>query len=154
MIFRQADTVDITNIQFVRNSVKENVLSDPALVPDTDVEKYINKRGRGWVCMEGINMVGFCIADLVDDNIWALFVLPEYEGKGIGTELHKLMLDWYFSQNKTLVWLSTQQASRAERFYRKSGWKEAGAYGKNEIKFIMTQERWIAMATKCNPEKR
>ena len=145
MIFRQAETADITNIQFVRNSVKENVLSDPALVPDADVEKYINNRGRGWVCVDDGNMVGFCIADLVDDNIWALFVLPGMEGKGVGSRLQQLMLEWYFNQNKTLVWLSTQQASRAERFYRKSGWKEVGPYGNNEIKFTMSKQDWDSL---------
>lgn len=145
MIFRQAATSDIHSMQNIRLAVKENVLSNPALVTDADVEKYINKRGRGWVCMEGRNMVGFCIADLADDNVWALFVLPGMEGKGIGSRLQQLMLDWYFSQNKTLVWLSTQQASRAERFYRKSGWKDAGLYGKNEIKFTMSKQDWIRL---------
>ncbi|MCY7422609.1 MAG: GNAT family N-acetyltransferase, partial [Chitinophagaceae bacterium] len=117
MIFRQADTTDINSMQKIRHAVKENILSDPALVSDADVEKYINNRGRGWVCVEDGSIVGFCIADLVDDNIWALFVLPGMEGKGIGRKLQHLMLDWYFRQGKTMVWLSTQQASRAERFY-------------------------------------
>ena len=58
-------------MQLIRNAVKENVLSDPALVPDEAVEKYINQRGKGWVCLVDKTITGFCIADLIDDNIWA-----------------------------------------------------------------------------------
>ena len=142
MVFRHAETSDIKNMQLIRNAVKENVLSYPALVPDEAVEKYINQRGKGWVCLDLGIMAGFCIADLIDDNIWALFVLPAMEGKGIGRKLQTIMLDWYFTNDKQLVWLSTQKNSRAEKFYRLTGWKEAGPYGKNEIKFTMSKENW------------
>ena len=61
-------------------------------------------------------IVGFSIADLIGNNIWALFVDPDYEGCGIGKKLHSLMMDWYFSQTDKTVWLSTAPASRAEGF--------------------------------------
>ncbi|PTT75355.1 GNAT family N-acetyltransferase, partial [Chryseobacterium sp. HMWF001] len=32
--------------------------------------------------------------------------------------------------------------TRAEIFYRKSGWTENGVHGKNEIKFEMTYNNW------------
>ena len=143
MVFRHAETPDIKNMQIIRNAVRENVLSDPALVPDTDLEKYINHRGKGWVCFDEGRMAGFCIADLIDDNIWALFVLPGMEGKGIGKKLQTIMLDWYFNHDKSTVWLSTQKDSRAERFYRLTGWIEEGPYGKNEIKFTMNKQDWL-----------
>ncbi len=142
MLFRHATSSEIPAMQVVRHSVKENILSNPLLVTDADVDDYINRRGKGWVCMIENKVVGFSIADLQEDNIWALFVLPEFEGKGIGTRLHCLMMDWYFSQQKTSVWLSTEAQSRAEAFYRKVGWKEDGLYGKNEIKFVMTAGDW------------
>ena len=50
MIFREVSVDDIQQMQVVRNAVKENRLSNPALVPDKDVEEYITKRGKGWVC--------------------------------------------------------------------------------------------------------
>ena len=87
-------------------------------------------------------IVGFAIADLEEENIWALFVDPEFEGMGIGKELHKLMLDWYFSTGKKYVWLSTEPNTRAAEFYRKHGWREAGLHGEDEIKFEMTSLEW------------
>lgn len=140
-IYREAESTDIKQIQTVRHLVKENTLSDPALVPDSDCEEYINVRGKGWVCEVEGKIVGFVIADLKDHNIWALFIDPEFEKKGIGKQLHDMMLDWYFNQTQQTVWLGTAPGTRAEGFYRKAGWKEAGMHGK-EVKFEMSFEDW------------
>jgi len=50
-------------------------------------------RGKGWVCKVDGEVVGFAIVDLKEHNIWALFLRPEFEGMGIGKELHRLMID-------------------------------------------------------------
>jgi len=142
MIFREALVSDIQQIQVVRNAVKENTLSNPALVPDAAVEVYITNRGRGWVCVIADEVVGFSIADLEENNMWALFVHPDYEGKGIGKVLHDKMLDWYFEQTKETVWLGTAPGTRAAQFYRMQGWKEVGLHGKGEIKFEMDYMAW------------
>ena len=142
MIYREATIRDIAQIQFVRNAVKENMLSDPALVPDKDVEEYITKRGKGWVCEVDEKIVGFSIVDLVDKNVWALFVHPDFEAMGVGKKLHQVMMDWYFIQTKEKIWLGTEPKSRAETFYRMQGWKEVGIHGKGEIKFEMDFFTW------------
>lgn len=129
-------------MQTVRHSVKENVLSDPRLVADKDYENYITVRGKGWVCEADDEIVGFAIADLKQNNIWALFVKPDYEKSGIGRKLHEMMLDWYFIHTHKTVWLSTAPNSRAEAFYRTAGWREVGVHGKGEIKFEMSFNEW------------
>jgi len=145
MNFRVAEIKDIPQIQVVRNLVKENRLSDPILVPDNDVEDYITRRGRGWVCDINGHVVGFAIADLVDNNIWALFIHPDFEKSGIGKKLHDEMMNWYFSQTDKTVLLGTSPKTRAELFYRKAGWKETGMHGKGEIKFEMTKDEWRSL---------
>jgi GNAT superfamily N-acetyltransferase len=142
MIFREACILDIPQMQIVRNEVKENTLSDPALVLDNDYVDYLTNRGKGWVCEIDNQIVGFAIADLKENNIWALFVKPEYEKKGIGKQLHNMMLDWYFKQTKETIWLSTAFNTRAEKFYRMQQWTEKGIYGTKEIKFEMTFDNW------------
>jgi len=142
MKIRTAEVKDISQIQVVRNLVKENRLSDPALVPDSDVEDYITRRGRGWVCEIDGRVVGFSIADLVDNNIWALFIHPDFERIGIGKKLHDEMMNWYFTKTDKTVWLGTSPQTRAELFYRKAGWKEVGVHGKDEIKFEMSKDEW------------
>ena len=142
MLFREARITDIPQIQVVRNSVNENMLSNSALVTDNDCENYLVNRGKGWVCEIDGRIVGFAIADLLDHNVWALFVQPGFDKKGIGRKLHDDMLDWYFSQTDSTVWLSTAANTRAEKFYRKAGWKEVGMHGKGEIKFEMSKADW------------
>ncbi len=148
MIYREADIKDIAQIQFVRNAVKENVLSDPALVPDNDVEEYMTKRGKGWVCEVAGNVVGFSIVDLVQNNVWALFIHPDFEAKGIGKKLHQLMMDWYFLQTREKIWLGTDPNSRAYEFYKMQGWKEVGKHGKIEVKFEMDFRTWCDSGNK------
>lgn len=143
MIIREAVIQDIKQIQLVRNSVTENVLSNPDLVTDQDCEEFLTQRGKGWVCEINNEIVGFSIADLKDNNIWALFLKPEFEKQGIGKQLHDIMLDWYFSKTKNTVWLGTSPKSRAEKFYRKAGWTETGIHGKGEIKFEITYKDWL-----------
>lgn len=142
MIFREAQLGDIKQIQVVRNSVTENTLSNPDLVTDKDCEEFLFSRGKGWVCEIDGQIVGFSIADLEDNNIWALFLHPDYEKRGIGRKLHDMMLDWYFAQTEENVWLGTSPGTRAEAFYRKSGWTEIGTHGNGEVKFEMTAEDW------------
>ena len=68
-----------------------------------------------------------------------------YEKKGIGKMLHDLMLDWYFSQTNTTVWLGTSPNTRAEGFYKKAGWVRVGHHGPDEIKFEMTYQNWKSL---------
>ena len=142
MIYRESEITDISQMQFVRHAVKENRLSDPALVPDKDVEEYMTKRGKGWVCETDKTIVGFAMVDLIENNVWALFVHPDFEARGIVKKLHGIMMDWYFVQTKERIWLGTEPKSRAEKFYRMQGWKEVGVHGKGEIKFEMSFDTW------------
>lgn len=143
MIFRTAKLSDIKQMQVVRHLVKENTLSNPDLVPDKDVAYYISERGKGWVCEVDGRVVGFSIIDLLEKSVWALFVDPEFAEKGIGKELHRLMIDWYFQQTKDKVVLGTAPNTRAERFYPLQGWIQVGSYSNGETKFELTYQRWI-----------
>lgn len=149
MHFREAIPADIPQMSAVRLAVKENTLSNPALVTETDYLDHISRRGKGWVCEIEDRVAAFAIVSLADNNIWALFVLPGYEGRGIGSRLHKDMLNWYFKQTSTTVWLSTAAGTRAEMFYRKAGWREAGNYSAIEIKFEMSAAEWKALSLTC-----
>jgi len=148
LTYREAQVADIGQLMRVRMSVKENVLVNTNLVTPKDCEDYILHRGKGWVCETGDLIVGFAIADLKDHSIWALFVQPDWEGKGIGKTLHDQMLHWYFAQTKETVWLTTAPHSRAEMFYRKSGWTETGRKPNGEIRFEMSYCNWMKTGSK------
>jgi len=142
MSIREAIITDIPPIQVVRNSVKENTLSNPNLVTDEDCREFMFDRGKGWVAEINNEIVGFAIADLKEHNIWALFLHPDFEKQGIGKQLHDTMMDWYFNQTQETVWLGTSPGTRAEIFYQKAGWKVIGTHGNGEVKFEMTYADW------------
>lgn len=141
-MLREARLTDIPQMQRVRVSVKENTLSNPGLIKEKDYREYLSERGKGWLYEEDNVVVGFAIIDRVDNNVWALFIHPVSERKGIGRSLHKAMLDWYFSKTSDTIWLSTAPYTRAEKFYRKAGWKQNGFQPNGEIRFEMNIEDW------------
>ena len=142
MVFRVATLDDIPQIQVVRNAVRENRLSDPGLVTDADCADFLTRRGKGWICIIENTVAGFAIVDMQEHNIWALFVHPDHEALGIGKQLHRLMLDWYFTQTSEPVWLGTAPGTRAEEFYQRQGWQRTGVVNKGEVKFEMHRENW------------
>lgn len=142
MIFREALLTDVKQLYAVRLSVKENRLPNPDFISEREYEKYLMHFGKGWLCETDGQVVGFSIVGLSQRNVWALFVRPEYEGKGIGRQLHDLMLDWYFQQTTETVWLGTGPNTRAESFYRNAGWRDAGKRPNGEIKFEMSVQDW------------
>lgn len=110
----------------VRLAVRENVLSDPSRVQPADYTELLTGSGQGWVALVDGRLVGFGIADAANRNVWALFVMPGFEGRGIGRRLHDELLDWLFAVGAGPAWLTTEPGTRAERFYREAGWQDAG----------------------------
>jgi len=123
MIFREATIEDIPALFEIRLSVTENVLSDPLKVTPEMCADYLSVAGKGWLCEVEGEAVGFCVASLRDTSIWALFVKPGYEGRGIGTRLLKLATGWLFGMGASRITLSTGANTRADRVYESQGWK-------------------------------
>jgi GNAT superfamily N-acetyltransferase len=145
MNFREATIQDIPQMHTIRIAVKENILPDSTIISAEDYVNFLTVRGKGWVCEIENEIVGFAIIDLKEKNIWALFVHPAHERKGVGKRLKQIMLDWYFENNDEPIWLGTSPGTRAENFYRRAGWKDVGKRANGEIKFEMTKEEWKNM---------
>ncbi|MES2047338.1 MAG: GNAT family N-acetyltransferase [Pseudomonadota bacterium] len=120
--YRQANIQDIPSMSAIRLAVKENVLSNPARVTHQMYLDYLELIGRGWVCENNGEIIGFSYAAKEDSSIWALFVRPESEGLGAGKALLALAAEWLFSIGNTTVTLGTSAHTRADRFYQRQGW--------------------------------
>ncbi|HEX8957561.1 MAG TPA: GNAT family N-acetyltransferase, partial [Burkholderiaceae bacterium] len=115
LLFREASGADIPAIMAIRLAVKENRLSDPGRVTARMCADYLDKLGRGWVCEQAGAIIGFSYADNTDGSIWALFVLPEWEGRGAGKGLLQRAVDWLFAQGWNELKLGTAAGTRADR---------------------------------------
>lgn len=139
MIFRRATESDIDAIFVVRFAVKENVLSNPARVTREMCIDYLDKLGRGWVCEIEGRVVGFSYAARADHSIWALFVLPDFEGRGVGKALLNAAVDWLFEIGAERVILSTEANTRADRFYRAQGWTRGEMKDDVEVRYALSK---------------
>jgi GNAT superfamily N-acetyltransferase len=120
---RTAIAEDIPELQRVRASVRENTVPDYSVITDESVRDHLESLGRGWVHEAGGRIVGFAIANRDEASIWALFVEPEFEGRGIGRALHDEMIAWLRSSGLRAVTLGTDPGTRAATFYEAAGWK-------------------------------
>ena len=144
---RVAARDDFPAMHRIRIAVRENVLSDPARVRPSDYAAILDSGGRGWVAEVDGRMAGFAVADLARSNVWALFVDPGFEGRGVGRRLHDTMMDWFFAAGADRVWLGTDPGTRAEGFYRSAGWRLAGREPNGEVRLEMSREEWVARVT-------
>lgn len=135
MLIREATSNDIPSIFDIRFSVIENVLSDPKKVTVEICNDFLNRRGKGWVVEVDETVAGFSIASLEDGSIWALFVRPGFEGRGVGRELLKKAKDWLFAAGASEVHLTTEPGTRADGFYSKQGWSRGETTPEGEVRF-------------------
>lgn len=142
MHVRPATLDDVPEMHRVRVRVRENRLADPASVQPHHYRAMLAERGRGWVAELDGRVVGFAVVDLSRSTIWALFVDPETEGRGVGRRLHEAMMDAVFA-HADRAWLSTDPGTRAERFYRTAGWRYVGHEANGEARYEMSRSEWL-----------
>ena len=128
MRLRPALASDWPVISELRLSVRENRLNNPAAVTQAMYDEYIEEIGRGWVAELDGRIEGFCIAR-DDGYIWALFVRPGFEGRGLARALMAECTAWLVGLGVSRAELETGAGTRAEAFYRRGGWREVGRNG-------------------------
>ena len=130
-MIRRARPEDHTRVTEIRNSVTENVLSDPRRVT-IEMYKWFEQNPGVWVWEEDGRILGFSAADTRDGTIWALFIDPAHEGRGIGQRLFEKACDVLRQSGHCTASLTTQPGSRADRFYQAAGWKVTGTSERGE----------------------
>ncbi len=124
-MIRRATNHDIARIVEIRAGVSENTLSDPSKVTLDDINWFIANPGI-FVWEENGEVAGFSAADTRDGFIWALFVDEQYSGRGIGRALLERACQTLKSAGCERIRLTTDPATRAERLYRRAGWRLIG----------------------------
>jgi GNAT superfamily N-acetyltransferase len=129
--YRIASTADIPAMHKVRLAVRENRLIS-MVITEQHYATEIETTGRGWVAIENDAVLGFAIGNQRTGNIWALFVDPAHERRGIGRQLHDTMVQWLFQQSLAKLSLGTAPGTRAAQFYETAGWTFVGLHPDGE----------------------
>jgi GNAT superfamily N-acetyltransferase len=135
--FRQANSDDIPAMSVIRLAVRENSLADPNRITRQMYEDYLELLGRGWVAEIDGDIVGFAYADKINSSIWALFISPNHEGKGLAKRLLNMATVWLFDQGQECVRLSTGMRTRADRFYALQGWTRERVEGSDAFYLLV-----------------
>jgi GNAT superfamily N-acetyltransferase len=127
---REALGADMPGITRVRTSVVENLLTREQLaargITEASIAASFLAESKGWVAARSGEVVAFSIADRASNSIFALFVLPQWEGRGLGSRLLELALDWLWANGADRVWLTTGPETKAAQFYERRGWVATG----------------------------
>jgi GNAT superfamily N-acetyltransferase len=133
-MLRAATRTDIPRLVEIRAAVRENRLADPSRVTLADYEWFIgNATIHVWDA--GGQVQGLSAGDPRTGSIWALFVDPPYEHRGIGRALLCAACADIRSAGHAVATLSTETGSRAERFYVRNGWVAKGRDPRGEMVF-------------------
>lgn len=141
MRVREAVDADIPAMHAIRMDVRENTLSDPSWLTLDVYRAHLGNAGasNSWVCEHDGRILGFSVARKAQADIWALFVDPAHEGRGIGRRLIAAATEWLFAQGVDTVSLSTTPDTRADAFYRANGWQRGELTDKGEVMFHLAR---------------
>jgi GNAT superfamily N-acetyltransferase len=136
---REAASDDLAGIYRVRTSVTENSIRPERLermvATGSSITGSPKRDAKGWVAVRRGEIIGFSIAHQTSGSIFALFVLPGYERRGLGLRLLDAASAWLWDNGADLVWLTTQPNTRAARFYERFGWTCSGFEANGELRF-------------------
>ncbi len=134
---RPALLSDIPAIFRVRTSVRDNHLSIEQLsqmgITEEAVAEMIAASACAWVVVVDDEVVGFSMIDIDDASLFAAFVLPAFEGRGLGKKLVAAAEAELFRHHGE-IWLETGRNTRAAGFYRSLGWGNEQDIGNVDIR--------------------
>jgi GNAT superfamily N-acetyltransferase len=144
---RPAQTADIDALFDIRTSVVENHQSREEIAAlgitpesiaqmlDTDCRAWVAEMNAPSLDLPAHRLAGFAIANATEKTIFGLFVLPAYEGRGIGRSLLQSAENWLWAAGCEEIWLVTGNDPnlRAYGFYLHLGWIAAGVEAAGEF---------------------
>ncbi|HYG86530.1 MAG TPA: GNAT family N-acetyltransferase [Azospirillum sp.] len=142
MYVREAKQDDVEILFHIRTSVKENHQSREEIaalgITPESVSRMLESDAKAWLCEIDGCPAGFSMAKSSERTVFALFVLPEYEGRGAGRALLRAAEDWLFGQGIAEIWLTTgaDESLRAPGFYRHLDWHPVGREEDGSIRYI------------------
>lgn len=114
-------TIDDIEYRYKNAFTRENLRKREKIITDPERnEKFI-------IAKDGDRVVGMCYA-VIEENknqLQAIYILPEYQGKGVGTRLWNTILA-FFDKTKDIYVEVADYNQKAIGFYKKLGFVDTG----------------------------
>lgn len=140
---RRAAKADATEIMDVRLSVTENALApnrmkELGIHAESIAEMLGESHCAHCAVLEG-RVVGFSMGDLAAGSVFALFIRPEHEGRGLGKKLLEATVRDLWRQGHGRLRLTTEPGTRAYEFYTRQGWRHMSFTEEGEAELVLTK---------------
>ncbi|WP_222182885.1 GNAT family N-acetyltransferase [Geminicoccus harenae] len=142
-LVRPAGIADVPALFRIRTAVVENAMTTAELAalgitPSSIAADLDRGEAVAWLALCGGQEAGFSMVRSAEGDVFALFVLPTYEGRGIGRALLREAERWLADRGVVEAWLCTgaEPGLRAPGFYRAAGWREAGRMPDGQLRFV------------------
>lgn len=139
-LLRLATADDVETLFDIRTSVTQNHLSREQLAEQgitADLLRGLAQRQSSiWLAEIDYVAAGFSMIDDTEGELFALFVRPEFEGRGVGRSLLRQAEKSLFGHFETIYLITDGGADiRANGFYQRHGWVQTERVDARDVRY-------------------
>lgn len=137
---RPATAADVEALFDIRTGVTQNHLSREQMaqmgIDAAALATTLSAAPCAWLAEVEGQPVAFSMVDLDDACLFALFVRPSHEGRGLGSAVLAPAEAALFARHAR-IWLSTdgREVIRANGFYRRHGWQVVAVLEDGDVRY-------------------
>jgi ribosomal protein S18 acetylase RimI-like enzyme len=136
--YRSATPADARDCIRLRGLTRENAISEDwlasvGITTESWAKDIQDGASPGFVCVAEDEMAGYCFGSSKTGEVLVLAMHPNYENRGIGRELLRLVIACLQEQGHERLFLgcSPDPSVRSYGFYRHVGWSSTGTFDEN-----------------------
>ncbi|WP_438868391.1 GNAT family N-acetyltransferase [Pseudomonas sp. L1(2025)] len=139
-LIRLATLADIDTLFTIRTAVVQNHLSREQMaglgITPQVLADSIREAPCVWLAEVEGEPAAFSMVNFDSGEVFAMFVLPAYEGRGLGRQLMAVAEAALFEHHQTLYLITDgRDEVRANGFYQRLGWMQVGRVDGDDVRY-------------------
>jgi GrpB-like predicted nucleotidyltransferase (UPF0157 family)/GNAT superfamily N-acetyltransferase len=146
LLIREGLPDDVAAMFDIRGRVDENRMSRSEFadlgITEDRIRNRLGAELTAWVAEIDGQVVGYSMSDRERGCVYAVFVLTNFQRRGIGAALLDRASASLFSRGFDPLFLNTDASTGAHRFYLRRGWTDIGKCDAAERRLELSAELW------------
>lgn len=128
------DTYPNEKLGITREDIEAKFAIEDPIETEKRKKMYSDPTIGVWIAKDGERVVGFCFAGKREsgNRIGAIYLLPSYQGQGVGGNLIEQALSWLGEAEDIYVNVASYN-EQAMEFYKKHGFVKTGNHPNSEV---------------------